>query len=179
MFVLKDRSRFKRAFYREQFYVITVLKKYGSFLCVSRFLPIVLTFTLRRKTWNNIISSEVRGSAHQRRCTTCAIRVCLACRQAPASHRLPLAGLFCWFHGSLGPCHSDFETVSYWVNVRPIRSSRVSQFGCRSVSKKDNRGILPREFLRDDRVAAYNLTNGHVLKHRRVAWDILHLVARE
>ena len=70
----------------------------------------------------------------------------------PASHRLPLAGLFRWFHGSLGPCHSDFETVSYWVNVRPIRSSRVSQFGCRSVSKKDNRGILPREFLRDDRV---------------------------
>ena len=126
---------------------------------------------LRRKTRNSIISSEARGSAHQRRCTTCAVRVCLACRQAPASHRLPLAGLFRWFHGSLGPCHSDFETVSCWVNVRPIRSSRVSQFGCRSVSKKDNRGILPREFLRDDR--------GHVLKHRHVAWDILNLIARE
>ena len=71
------------------------------------------------------------------------------------------------------------KTVSCWVNVRPIGSSRVSQFGCRSVSKKDNRGILPRESLRDDREAAYNLTNGHVLKQRSVAWDIWHLIARE
>ena len=47
---------------------------------------------------------------------------------------LRLAGLF---HGSLGPCHSDFETVSYWLKSRPVGSSRVSQlteFGCRSVS---------------------------------------------
>ena len=39
----------------EQFYVITVLKKYGSFLCVSRFQDV-------HSIDDELIKNEIRGS---------------------------------------------------------------------------------------------------------------------